>query len=85
MTEKEYSLSIQVNRNIPRQNRLQSLITAMQTRNENFDNGKICFKDPDGIRGSGSNHISALVAPGPNGVSRSEAAKFNIDYCDFHY
>ncbi len=48
LTEKEYSLSIGVEKNIPRQNRLQSLITAMQTRSANFDDGKIRFKDPDG-------------------------------------
>ena len=33
---------------------------------------------PDGIRGSGSNHLSALVAPGPNGVSRSPVRPVGI-------
>ena len=36
---------------------------------------------PDGIRGSGSNHLSALAAPGPNGVSRSPVQPVGIKLC----
>lgn len=47
LSEQKSILKVSVNKDLPKAGRLKSLIKAMVTRKENFETGRIIFKDPD--------------------------------------
>lgn len=49
LIENEHRMKVQVSRDLPRQNRVASIIAAIQSRRANYQKAKVRFTDPDGI------------------------------------
>lgn len=49
LQEKQYALHVNVEKNLPSEGRIQRLLSAMQSRKESFQKGRIIFKDGNKI------------------------------------